>query len=104
MLGEFGDDGVEECRADALDQARREGAAHRVQGGGQGRVRVQSVAAYCGPWAGCWHQVPVRHGLSWICQSEQDTPAPVRSFVGFLRQDLDSVTTGLILEWSSGKV
>jgi transposase len=40
----------------------------------------------------------------WIRQAEQDAPAPVRSFAGFLRQDLDAVTAGLTLEWSSGKV
>ena len=27
----------------------------------------------------------------------------MRSFAGFLRQDLDAVTAGLTLEWSSGK-
>jgi transposase len=42
--------------------------------------------------------------LDWIRQAEQDAPAPVRSFAGFLRQDLDAVTAGLTLEWSSGKV
>ncbi|MFC9602423.1 ISL3 family transposase [Streptomyces niveus] len=41
----------------------------------------------------------------WIRQAEQDAPpAPVRSFAGFLRQDLDAVTAGLTLEWSSGVV
>ncbi|MBF9070463.1 ISL3 family transposase [Streptacidiphilus sp. NEAU-YB345] len=40
----------------------------------------------------------------WIRQAEQNAPAPVRSFAGFLRQDLDAVTAGLTLEWSSGKV
>ncbi|WP_374105362.1 hypothetical protein [Streptomyces sp. ISL-36] len=39
----------------------------------------------------------------WIDQAEQDALAPMRSFAGFLRQDLD-VTAGLTLEWSSGKV
>ncbi|MFJ4094179.1 ISL3 family transposase [Kitasatospora sp. NPDC089913] len=42
--------------------------------------------------------------LEWIRQAEQDAPAPVRSFAGFLRQDLAAVTAGLTLEWSSGKV
>ncbi|MFJ9459975.1 transposase [Kitasatospora sp. NPDC101447] len=42
--------------------------------------------------------------LEWIRQAEQDAPTPVRSFAGFLRQDLDAVTAGLTLEWSSGKV
>ncbi|RAG85029.1 ISL3 family transposase [Streptacidiphilus pinicola] len=40
----------------------------------------------------------------WIRQAEQDAPAPMSSFAGFLRQDLDAVTAGLTLEWSSGKV
>ncbi|MFF5931559.1 ISL3 family transposase [Streptomyces hydrogenans] len=40
----------------------------------------------------------------WIRQAEQDAPAPVRSFAGFLRQDLDAVTAGLTLEWSSGRI
>lgn len=32
-----------------------------------------------------------------IRQAEQDAPAPVRSFAGFLRQDLDAVTAGLAI-------
>ncbi|MFD4610016.1 transposase [Streptomyces sp. NPDC058440] len=40
----------------------------------------------------------------WIRQAEQNAPAPMRSFAGFHRQDLDAVTAGLTLEWSSGKV
>ncbi|MFF9645285.1 ISL3 family transposase [Kitasatospora aureofaciens] len=40
----------------------------------------------------------------WIRQAEQDAPAPIRSFAGFLRQDLGAVTAGFTLEWSSGKV
>ncbi|MFF3001855.1 hypothetical protein ACFVTF_03480 [Kitasatospora sp. NPDC057940] len=32
-----------------------------------------------------------------IRQAEQDTPAPVRSFARFLRQDLDAVTAGLAI-------
>ncbi|WP_408022738.1 transposase [Streptacidiphilus fuscans] len=42
--------------------------------------------------------------LEWIRQAEQNGPAPVRSFAGFLRQDLDAVPAGLTLEWSSGRV
>ncbi|MGX1676493.1 transposase [Streptomyces sp. NPDC055400] len=42
--------------------------------------------------------------MDWICQAEQVAPAPVRGFAGFLRHDLDAVTTGLTLEWSSGVV
>jgi transposase len=42
--------------------------------------------------------------LEWIRQAEQDGSAPVRSFAGFLRHDLDAVTAGLTLEWSSGRV
>ncbi|WP_408909033.1 transposase [Streptomyces sp. CNQ431] len=42
--------------------------------------------------------------MDWIRQAEQDAPAPVRGFAGFLRQDLDAVTAGLTLEWSSGVV
>ncbi|WP_051816793.1 transposase [Kitasatospora sp. NRRL B-11411] len=40
----------------------------------------------------------------WIDQAEQDAPTPMRSFAGFLRQDLAAVTAGLTLAWSSGKV
>ncbi|GLW75128.1 hypothetical protein Kpho02_74250 [Kitasatospora phosalacinea] len=40
----------------------------------------------------------------WIGQAEQDAQAPMRSFAGFLRQDLAAVTADLTLEWSSGKV
>lgn len=42
--------------------------------------------------------------LGWIREAERDAPAPVRSFAGFLRQDLDAVTAGLTLPWSSGIV
>nr|WP_245238486.1 transposase [Streptomyces sp. MZ04] len=42
--------------------------------------------------------------MDWIRQAEQDTPAPMRSFAGFLRQDLDAVTAGLTLTYSSGVV
>ncbi|WP_412079450.1 ISL3 family transposase (plasmid) [Streptomyces xanthophaeus] len=40
----------------------------------------------------------------WIRQAEQDAPKPVSGFAGFLRQDLDAVTAGLTLHWSSGVV
>ncbi|MFJ7773433.1 transposase [Streptomyces sp. NPDC097107] len=40
----------------------------------------------------------------WIRQVEQDAPKPTRGFAGFLRQDLDAVTAGLTLPWSSGAV
>ncbi|MFF8430539.1 transposase [Streptomyces sp. NPDC016566] len=42
--------------------------------------------------------------LEWIRQTEQDAPKPMRGFAGFLRQDLDAVTAGLTLPWSSGVV
>ncbi|MGW8955765.1 ISL3 family transposase [Streptomyces sp. NPDC055709] len=48
-----------------------------------------------------------RHGellQNWIREAERDAPAPVRSFAGFLRQDLAAVTAGLTLPWSSGIV
>lgn len=52
---------------------------------------------------------PVRHRrefllLEWIRQAEQDAPKPMQGFAGFLRQDLDAVTAGLTLPWSSGAV
>ncbi|MEV4450609.1 ISL3 family transposase [Streptomyces mirabilis] len=40
----------------------------------------------------------------WIRQAEQDAPKPMQGFAGFLRQDLDAVTAGLTLSWSSGVV
>jgi hypothetical protein len=42
--------------------------------------------------------------LEWIRQAEQDAPKPMKGFAGFLRQDLDAVTAGLTLPWSSGGV
>ncbi|MGW3729879.1 ISL3 family transposase [Streptomyces sp. NPDC000851] len=42
--------------------------------------------------------------LEWIRQAEQDAPKPIQGFAGFLRQDLDAVTAGLTLPWSSGGV
>ncbi|MFJ5840260.1 transposase [Streptomyces shenzhenensis] len=49
----------------------------------------------------------VRRGYllqEWIRQAEQDAPKPMKGFVGSLRQDLDAVTAGLTLPWSSGIV
>ncbi|MDI6520186.1 transposase [Streptomyces coelicoflavus] len=42
--------------------------------------------------------------LKRIRQAEQDTPKPMTGFARFLRQDLDAVTAGLTLPWSSGAV
>ncbi|MFI0915373.1 transposase [Streptomyces abikoensis] len=42
--------------------------------------------------------------LEWIRQAEQDAPKPMQGFAGFLCQDLDAVTAGLTLPWSSGAV
>ncbi|MFF1401345.1 transposase [Streptomyces sp. NPDC058287] len=42
--------------------------------------------------------------LEWIRRAEQDAPKPIQGFAGFLRQDLDAVTAGLTLPWSSGAV
>ncbi|MFD6175053.1 transposase [Streptomyces coeruleorubidus] len=42
--------------------------------------------------------------LEWIRQAEQDAPKPMKGYAGFLRQDLDAVTAGLTLRWSSGVV
>ncbi|MFD3377616.1 MULTISPECIES: transposase [unclassified Streptomyces] len=42
--------------------------------------------------------------LEWIREAEQDAPKPMKGFAGFLRQDLDAVTAGLTLPWSSGVV
>jgi transposase len=40
----------------------------------------------------------------WIRQAEHSGLIPVAKFAAFLRQDLDAVTAGLTLEWSSGIV
>ncbi|MFG2133009.1 transposase [Streptomyces sp. NPDC048751] len=42
--------------------------------------------------------------LEWIRQAEQDGPKPMKGSAGFLRQDLDAVSAGLTLRWSSGVV
>ncbi|WP_392667657.1 transposase [Streptomyces sp. LN785] len=42
--------------------------------------------------------------MDWIRQAEQDAPPPMHSFAGLLRQDLDAVTAGLTLTYSSGVV
>lgn len=42
--------------------------------------------------------------MQWIRQAEQDAPKPIHSFAGSLRHDLDAVTAGLTLPWSSGIV
>jgi transposase len=51
--------------------------------------------------------IPHRRGfllLEWIRHAEQDAPKPMQGFAGSLRQDLDAVTAGLTLPWSSGVV
>ncbi|MFB6613228.1 transposase [Streptomyces sp. NPDC056367] len=40
----------------------------------------------------------------WIRQAEQDAPKPISGFAGFFRGDLNAVTAGLTLHWSSGVV
>ena len=71
------------------------------------KIACPDIARAC-DLARCFRDLLVnrRGGLlpEWIRQAEQDGPAPVRSFAGFLRQDLDAVTAGLTLEWSSGRV
>lgn len=71
------------------------------------KIACPDIARAC-DLAQCFHDLLTnRRGqllLEWIRQAEQDAPAPIRSFAGFLRQDLDAVTAGLTLEWSSGKV
>ncbi|MFD3583238.1 hypothetical protein [Streptomyces sp. NPDC058683] len=42
--------------------------------------------------------------LEWILRAEQNALKPMKGFAGFLRQDLDAVTAGLTLSWSSGVV
>ncbi|WP_254396457.1 ISL3 family transposase [Streptomyces sp. AC512_CC834] len=71
------------------------------------RIACPDIARAC-DLARCFRDLLVnRRGgmlLEWIRQAELDAPVPVRSFAGFLRQNLDAVTAGLTLEWSSGKV
>ncbi|GGP93834.1 ISL3 family transposase [Streptomyces melanogenes] len=40
--------------------------------------------------------------MDWIREAEREAPAPLHSFAGYLRHDLDAVTAGLTLPWSSG--
>lgn len=42
--------------------------------------------------------------LDWIHQAVQDAPKPIQGFANGLLQDLDAVTAGLTLPWSSGIV
>ncbi|MDQ1032673.1 transposase [Streptomyces umbrinus] len=42
--------------------------------------------------------------LTRICEAERDAPAPILSFAQGLCLDLDAVTAGLSLPWSSGIV
>jgi transposase len=48
-----------------------------------------------------------RHGerlAEWMCDVDSHGPPPLRSFVAGLRTDLDAVTAGLTLDYSSGPV
>ncbi|WP_425838531.1 hypothetical protein [Streptomyces fractus] len=73
----------------------------------QVRLACPDIARAC-DLARVFHElVRHRHGdllLEWIRQAEQDVPAPIRNFAGFLRQDLDAATAGLTLTYSSGVV
>lgn len=40
----------------------------------------------------------------WIRQAERSAPPPIKSFAGYLRQDLEAVLAGLTLDYSSGRV
>lgn len=40
----------------------------------------------------------------WIEANENVEPTPLRTFARHLRRDLDAVTAGLSLPWSSGRV
>ncbi|MFD7002263.1 transposase [Streptomyces mirabilis] len=42
--------------------------------------------------------------LEWVRQAERDAPPPLRSFAQSLCLDLDAVTAGLTIPWSSGIV
>ncbi|WP_316785134.1 hypothetical protein [Streptomyces sasae] len=42
--------------------------------------------------------------MDWVREAERDAPAPILSFAQNLRLDLDAVTAGLTLPWSSGIV
>nr|WP_267882861.1 transposase [Streptomyces sp. NRRL S-237] len=41
---------------------------------------------------------------TWPRAALGDAPKPISGFAGFLRQDLDAVTAGLTLHWSSGVI
>jgi transposase len=59
---------------------------------------VRSFAAILGNRTG------QQHLASWIKQVDADGPPALRSFVAGLRADLDAVTAGLSLPYSSGPV
>lgn len=53
------------------------------------------------------HLVRQRRGITlshWIRQAETSDLPPLKSFASSFRQDIDAVTAGLTLSWSSGVV
>ncbi|MCX4826092.1 transposase [Streptomyces sp. NBC_01142] len=40
----------------------------------------------------------------WISEVERDAPQPIRGFARFMKFDIDAVTAGLTLQYSSGVV
>ncbi|WP_328940304.1 transposase [Streptomyces sp. NBC_00250] len=68
------------------------------------RIACPDIARACGLARAFAELLRHRRGLlltEWIRQAERDAPKPISGFAGFLRQDLDAVTAGLSLRWSS---
>jgi transposase len=73
----------------------------------QTRLACQDIAAACDFARAFTDLTRHRRGhllMEWIKQAERDAPAPIRGFAGYLRQDLDAVTAGPTLPYSSGVV
>jgi transposase len=87
---------------------RRETLTHDEETGLlQVRLSCQDLASTC-DFARAFHDLAI-HGrgaqlTEWIRQAEQQAPQPMQTFAGYLRQDLDAVTAGLTLPYSSGVV
>ncbi|MFI2434372.1 transposase [Streptomyces sp. NPDC018957] len=82
------------------DRLEAEAAAHVGAGDAQCAPRLRLARAFA-------DLVRHRRGyllLEWIRQAEPDAHKLLKGIAGLLRQDLDAVTAGLTLPWSSGVV
>ncbi|MFF2813142.1 transposase [Streptomyces sp. NPDC058000] len=88
-------------------QDRENLSSRSAEGLGEVRVACPDITAACNFARAFTDLFRPRRGFlleEWIRQAERTAPPPIKSFAGFLRQDLDAVLAGLTMDYSSGRV